>query len=97
MNLCGKPVSIAEPHFTLMRISTGKPGVLIVGSGVLLKLLQAKFRIQELEAELAERMRTLLSLVHSDKHGGSQVATDITVWLLEHQRKSRDPGRHGGF
>jgi len=49
-----------------------------------------------LENELVERMRSLLSLVHPDKHGGSKAATDITVWLLDIKEKAaRNPGRHG--
>ena len=50
-----------------------------------------------IEAELAERMRTLISLVHPDKHGNSQAATDITVWLLDIKQKAAIPGRHGDF
>ena len=50
-----------------------------------------------IETELAIRMRSLLSLVHPDKHGGSQVATDITVWLLDIKEKAAIPGRQSDF
>ena len=36
-----------------------------------------------LDRELAEHWRSLLQLVHPDKHGGSQGATRITQWLNE--------------
>ena len=34
-----------------------------------------------LDRELAENWRSLLQLVHPDKHGGSQGATRMTQWL----------------
>ena len=36
-----------------------------------------------LDRELAEHWRSLLQLVHPDKHGGSQGATRMTQWLNE--------------
>ena len=50
---------------------------------------------KNLETELVERMRTLLSLVHPDKHGGSQAANDVTVWLLDIKEKAASFGEHG--
>lgn len=31
---------------------------------------------------LSEKLKHLISLCHPDKHKGSKIATDVTVWLL---------------
>jgi hypothetical protein len=60
------------------------------------ELIEAE-QTSNIETELADRMRALISLVHPDKHGNSQTATDVTVWLLDIKEKAAIPGRHGGF
>lgn len=45
-----------------------------------------------LRAELRDRMRALLMLTHPDKHHGSQLATDITAWLLTVRKRIEGPG-----
>lgn len=61
------------------------------------ELVEAE-RTSNIETELADRMRSLLSLVHPDKHNGSRVANDITVWLLDIKEKAANGLQaHGGF
>jgi hypothetical protein len=38
-------------------------------------------------AELPQRVRALLQLAHPDRHGGSQLANEITQWLLRVRRE----------
>jgi|GEM_PF-1333710 len=35
-----------------------------------------------LKRELAARLRQLVGLCHPDKHGGAEIASDMTTWLL---------------
>ena len=47
--------------------------------------------------ELKPRLRNLISLSHPDKHGGSQTAHDVTVWLLSLKEKAANAGRQAAF
>jgi predicted nucleic acid-binding Zn-ribbon protein len=46
-----------------------------------LAALQAARPASSLDRELAENWRSLIQLVHPDRHGGSQGATRLTQWL----------------
>lgn len=41
----------------------------------------------------AGRIRQLLQLVHPDKHAGSELATELTQWLLQQRAQLRGAAR----
>lgn len=46
------------------------------------QLEQEISELNSLKRELLSRLRRLIGLCHPDKHGGSQTASDVTLWLL---------------
>ena len=47
----------------------------------------------DIEQELDENVKTLLSLVHPDKHDGMKSAHDMTLWLLSVKDRDRTATR----
>ena len=58
-----------------------------------LELMQARAKAatpsKSLPADWHEYLRPMLQLAHPDRHGGSELATRVTVWLLGLKKQSR--------